>query len=157
MKVPSFEEKVNVLNKISRNEYNHTNNVETIAKKYFTYHDCIIALELYEHDIYDISSYELCVKQIVNEFVINKKMTRLQLRNILYNLMMHLSNFADVVKYSASLLYSSNLFNNSEISQICAQAEYDFIIGNKEVYHYESLFNKLQMCAKAGKKKKITS
>ena len=157
IKIPSYQMKIEVLNKISSNEYNHIDNVETIARNFFTYHDCILALELYEHGIYNIHSYEECIQQIVDEFVIKKKMTRLQLRNILYNLMMHISDFAEIVKYVASLLYKKNLFDHLEISKICAQVEYDFVYGNKEVYHYENLFNQLQMCKETGKKMKIKS
>ena len=155
MKVPLYEERVKVSKKISHDEYEHINHVETIAKRYFTYHDCILAVELYEHNIYNIHSYEQCIQEIVDEYVIKKKMTKLQLRNKLYNLMMHLSDFAEIIKYTASLVYDCTSFDYIEVFKICTQTEYDFVYGNKEVYHYENFFNKLQMCTKLGKKRKI--
>lgn len=156
LSVPTFEEKVEQLTWISKKEYGHVNNVKTIAEKYHTYHDCLCAIELYENGIYELYSYEDIINEIVNDFIVCDKMTLLQLRNKLYNLMMHLSDFSEIVLYVVRYL-NKYAIDKYKVIQIAANAEYNFLRGNKEVYHYEALFNNLKNVYHNGKKNKVHS
>ena len=62
---PSYVEKLSELSKVSFENYGNVTHVEEICKKYSTYHDCLIALELYNNNVKDIYSYISNVDEII--------------------------------------------------------------------------------------------
>jgi hypothetical protein len=140
-KCPSYDEKLKELTNVSILEYSHTKNVETICNKYTTYHDCLIALEMYENDITDIFSYEKNAREVIHNYVFSDKLTKLQTRTVLYNLMMHLTRVSDVMKYMLSLVIEKVPNQRHKLTEITSKCEYEYAIGNKEIYHYEHLLN----------------
>lgn len=154
LKCPVYSEKYTELCKVSQQEFSHQKHVDEICKKYHTYHDCLLALELYEHDIYDIRSYSECVNDIVNQYVIQKKMTQLQLRNRLYNLIMHLSDFSEVILAFVDILLKSTKIEPGKMLEYASKCEHNFILGNKEVYHYEDFLIHMQCVYQNSKKKR---
>jgi hypothetical protein len=149
---PSYEEKIEELSKVSIDNYGNYRYVEEICKKYNTYHDCLIALELYNNDIKDIYSYIPNIDAIIQDFVLKDKMTKLQMRTVLYNVMMHLSLFSDVISYALYILLKNNPDKHFDLCQIASRCEYNFVKGNKDIYHYEHFFYLLKDVYKKEKK-----
>ena len=139
-KCPSLEEKKIVLQEISQNEYGHIKNVQKISESFFTYHDCLIALELYENNIKYVYSYMENIDTIVNSFIFGK-MTYLQMRTIAYNVMMHLPNVSEVILYTLQKVIERLPNQHVELCQVASNCEHNYVQGNKEIYHYEYLMN----------------
>ena len=81
---------------------------------------------------------------IVENFIFGKNMTKLQLRNKIYDFMMHLTQIAEVLVFLVETIQKKCSLHNFILIEIIASCDYAYIQGNKEVYHYENMFYKLQ-------------
>lgn len=156
MKPPSLQQKMNELTEISWKEYSHDRNVAEIASKFHTYHDCLIALEMYENNIYTIYSYSQNVENIVKNFILNDGLTLIQLRTILYNLIMHLQCFSDIIWCFINTIIQHtplNLATLSDILNIGSQCDHTYAISNKEIYHYEYFVMKVKEIITSSRKR----
>ena len=79
-------------------------------------------------------------------------MTKLQMRTTLYNIMMHLSRFSDVISYALTSLLKVIPNKHFDLCKIASTCEYNFIKGNKDIYHYENFFNLAKDVYKGEKK-----
>lgn len=143
-KCPSYNDKFKILNTISQNEYNNTIHVEDICNTFYTYHDCLLALEMYNHNNKNVYSYMSSIQNIVENYICNENMTHLQLRTNIYNLTMHLSNVASVIYYAFMLLMEKIPHKHFELSGIASECEYNYKLGNKDPYHYEYMFHRFK-------------
>ena len=151
---PTYEMLCTCIRPIAITEYENDKYVCAVCEKSSTYHDALILLELYHNGLYEHRSFVDNIDNVFHNYLLRDKMTKLQLRNTLYKVMMHLTLPAIVMNYMLEKTLKSYPNKHNKLCTIAANCEHDYVRGNKEIYHYENMIYQFKAVINEEKKSK---